>query len=164
MPSARGLPRRPTRRFWLKLDCAAIVKSGMIFRPRVLVLSFFVLFTFSLGAASYNHYAVILQDQPVQARRGATASIQAEPRRQAILNAQAAIRTQLQSSHVQVTGSAQSLLNAVFVVATPDQADSIRSLPGVKSVVKLGVRHLHLDAAAQLINAPAAWSSLGGIP
>ncbi len=135
----------------------------MPFGPRAKLCLPLLFLAFPLFSGVYDHYALILQDQPVAARRGAV-SPEEESRRASIQSAQAAIRTQLASSHVQVTGAAQSLLNAVFVVATPDQLDALRAIPGVKAVVKLRVRHTHLDKAAQLINAPAAWSALGGIP
>lgn len=136
----------------------------MLCRARFLFFFCFLILTFSLSAGSYNHYALILQDEPIRTRSGAVASVDAAPARLSVLNAQAALRTRLDASRVQVTGSAQSLLNAMFVVATPDQVDALRAMPGVKAVVKLGVRHLHLDKAAQLINAPAAWTAVGGIP
>jgi minor extracellular serine protease Vpr len=136
----------------------------MSFRAHFLTSVLFLTLTVSLSAASYNHYAVILQDEPVRTRSGAVPSPEVATRRQSVIDAQASLRTQLELNHVQVTGSAQSLLNALFVVASPDQVDALRALPGVKAVVKLGVRHLHLDKAAQLINAPAAWTAAGGIP
>ncbi len=132
----------------------------MLLRFRAVVLAF--CFTIPLFAGT--HYALILQDAPTASRRGDLSSPDAEPRRQSILNAQAAVRAQLQTSHVQVVGATQSLLNAIFVVATPDQLDALRALPGVKGVVKMGVRHPDLDAAVKLVNAPVAWTALGGIP
>ena len=56
------------------------------------------------------------------------------------------------------------LLNAVFVEAEPEQVEDLKQLPGVKAVVRMRMRYPHLDRAAGLINAPAAWAALGGIP
>ncbi len=115
--------------------------------------------SFPLSAA---RYALLLNDEPAGTPRSEQASV--STRRVSIAAAQAALRTNLTARKFQVTGSVDTLLNAVFVQASPDQAAELRSLPGVKAVVLMRVRHPHLDRAASLINAPAAWNALGGIP
>ncbi len=107
-------------------------------------------------------YALLLKDAPAAAPRTQLASVTA--RRTGILNAQAALRSNLASRKIPVTGAVQTLLNAVFVDAEPGQSDALKQLPGVVAVVPLRIRHPHLDRAAGLINAPAAWAALGGIP
>ena len=57
----------------------------------------------------------------------------------------------------------QHLLNAVFVVATPEQVAELRSLPGVKGVVAVRRYQRKLNKATELVNAPAAWALLGGV-
>jgi len=132
----------------------------MHFRPWAIAL----LLASSLSAAVSTRYALILDAPPAAAPRESSSRLASESRRQTIAAAQASLRANLASRQIPVTGAAQTLLNAVFVEATPDQLDTLRSLPGVQSVVRLGVRHPHLDRAAGLINAPAAWNALGGIP
>jgi len=130
-------------------------------RLRVLAIATF--FTAFISCPSFAaRYALLLEDAPAAAPRTQLASVTA--RRAGILNAQAALRSNLQSRKVPVTGAVQTLLNAVFVEAEPDQIAALKQLPGVVAVVPLRVRHPHLDRAAGLINAPAAWAALGGIP
>ena len=126
-------------------------------RFRSLVLLFIL--SLPLSAA---RYALLLTDEPAAAPRSELAST--SNRRTTIATAQATLRTNLASRKIQVTGSTDTLLNAVFVQASPDQVAELKALPGVKAVVLLRVRHPHLDRAAGLINAPAAWNTLGGIP
>lgn len=126
----------------------------------VRVVFFLVVGSTSVLLAS-NRYALILQDEPAGTRHGA-ASLSVEAKRATIEAAQRTLRTELARRQIQVTGSAQSLLNAVFVLATPDQEATLASLPGVKAVVKLRMAHPNLNRAAPLVNAPAAWNALGG--
>ncbi len=76
---------------------------------------------------------------------------------------QAPVRSAIQKMGLPVTGSTHHLLNAIFVRATPEQAEQLRALPGVRNVARMARYRLKLDAAAGLINAPAAWSALGGV-
>jgi uncharacterized protein (TIGR03437 family) len=93
--------------------------------------------------ATAGRYAVFLTDEP-----GARASV-----------------TEVLRSHgIPVTGNAGLLLRAVFVDAATEGIAKIRSLPGVAGVSALGSRRLQLNRAATLVNAPAAWTALGGIP
>ena len=79
-----------------------------------------------------------------------------------ILAAQTTLRRELAQRSIPVTGSVQRILNAVFVQAAPDRVDELRAMPGVAAVVKMRRRTLRLDRAVQLVDAPAAWSLLGG--
>lgn len=116
-----------------------------------------------------GRYALILADSPVaessaiMTGRGALASTAAQNRLARIRTAQAALRTELARLRIPVTGSVQILLNAVFVQASAGQEAALRSLPGVKGVVPVArMRLLAQDPAMQLVNAPGAWSALGG--
>ena len=86
----------------------------------------------------------------------------AEDRRARILDAQSTLIGDLQSRGFQVSGSTQTLLNAVFVRASADRLDELKSLAGVRGVAVLPPVKLHLNQAAGLVNAPAAWAALGG--
>ncbi|HSW49387.1 MAG TPA: S8 family serine peptidase, partial [Bryobacteraceae bacterium] len=72
------------------------------------------------------------------------------------------MRSELATRQVQVTGSATTLLNAIFVTVPQERAPELGSLPGVKAVVPVRRRTLSLNRATSLVNAPAAWSALGG--
>ena len=126
---------------------------------RVSILALATLLSTPLFAA---RYALLLESAPAAAPRSELASVSA--RHSSILAAQTALRTTLATRRIPVTGTVQTLANAVFVDAEADQVPLLQGLPGVKAVVRLSVRHPHLDRAAGLINAPAAWNALGGIP
>ena len=88
---------------------------------------------------AYNRYAVILNEPA------------------------AAVRTEIEKRGVRVTGAVQRVLNAVFVVASKEQAAQLRGLAGVKGVAPVRRYLRKLDRAVQLTNVPAAWSQLGGV-
>lgn len=116
-------------------------------------------------AAYSGRYALILSDPSAaefaQAHRNAPQAV--ENHRQQIRDAQSALRTQLANRRYTVTGSVQTVLNAVFVIATPAQVAELRSLPGVKAVRPLRRFHLNLDRAVIVINAnPKGWDLVGG--
>ncbi len=99
---------------------------------------------FAAPVFAQTRYAVILNDPPVEARHEA-------------------LRKELTRRAFTITGSAKILLNAVFVTAPKERVDELKSLPGVKGVVALRRRKLNLNRATQLVNAPAAWTALGGV-
>ena len=61
-----------------------------------------------------------------------------------------------------VLGSVHNVLNAIFIRATPEQAKQIGGMRGVSSVLRSRPIRLHLDAASQIINLPAAQTLTGG--
>src|SRR5690242_7057093 len=86
-----------------------------------------------------DQYALILSDEPVITRfqgRDAHRSAAAEAYRRQISTAQQTVRAAARSRRVNVTGSADTVLNAVFVHATPEQAADLKSVPGVKAVIR----------------------------
>ena len=103
----------------------------------------------ALGAQPrLNEYALILQDTPV-ARQVASGK---ELRTRAALDhgsriasAQRRVTDELARRNVRVTGSAQTLVNAVFVSATSDRVKELRALPGVVRVQYLPPVHRKLD-------------------
>ena len=121
----------------------------------------------ALAAASLGtgRYAVILTDPSVAkhaAALGGTRGAAAANYRGQVVASQATLRQQLEKRNLRVTGAAQTLLNAVFVAASNDEAAQLRALPGVKAVAPLHRYRMLLDQAVQLTNVPAAWSQLGG--
>ena len=124
-----------------------------------------VLAASAAAASRVEEWAVVLKAPPVASRvtaRAALKGAEALAGRQAIARAQRAVRAELQSRGLRVTGSAQVLVNAIFVRATPEQARQLRLLPGVARVAWLPPVRMLMDRAAKLVRAPAAWDALGG--
>ncbi len=112
-----------------------------------------------------NRYALILEDAPVTSRFASPASartLAAVDYRQQIEARQSALRAQLDARQIQVTGSASTLLNAIFVAAPQSRVAELAALPGVRAVVPVRRYKLNLNRATSLVNAPAAWAGLGG--
>jgi uncharacterized protein (TIGR03437 family) len=119
----------------------------------------------AFGQQYSDQYALILSDEPVIARfqgRDAHRSTAAEAYRRSLVSSQQAVRAAAVSRKTTVTGSADTVLNAVFVHATPDQVAGLQSIPGVKAVIRMRSALPALNRAATLMNAPAAWTALGG--
>ena len=116
------------------------------------------------GAERTDRYAVFLSQPPVVARYSIRAqrSVTGANYRDYIRRAQATLSDQLAQRGLRVTGSAQTVLNAVFVEATPSQASDLNTLPGVLGVSRLHRFRLVLNKAVTLENVPAAWAALGG--
>ncbi|MEX2264600.1 MAG: S8 family serine peptidase [Bryobacteraceae bacterium] len=121
---------------------------------------------FSLGAQTRSgEYAVILKEPPlarqVVLRKDlrAAASITRLGR---IQGEQRAISAALAERGVPVLGATQTLLNAVFVRATSGDLKALRALPNVARVIWMPPLRRHLDRAAELVKASAAWSASGG--
>src|ERR1035438_535341 len=114
-----------------------------------------------------NRYMVFLQNQPVSARytqREAMQTAEAVAYQRQIVARQQSLMTELASRNIRVTGSVNTLLNAVFVVVGPERLAEIRALPGVIGVMPERAMKRNLNKATALANAPAAWSqaSIGG--
>jgi uncharacterized protein (TIGR03437 family) len=77
-------------------------------------------------------------------------------------DSQKPVRASLRARGLPVIGSLRHLLNGVFVEAADDQAERLRSLPGVRAVVRMQRYRVRLNTGAELISAPAAWTALGG--
>jgi uncharacterized protein (TIGR03437 family) len=113
-----------------------------------------------------NRYAVILQDPPVAAKftsKEAVRSAEAKNYRQQIEARQRSLRGELESRTFQVTGSAATLMNALFVIAPASRVAELKSLPGVKDVAPLRRYRRNLNRAVPLVNGPAAWDALAGV-
>lgn len=113
-----------------------------------------------------NRYALLLDDPPVSrfyATRESHASPAAATYRAQLRAAHAALRSEIATRGLIVTGEVDTLLNAVFVAAPPERAAELASIPGVSGVVPLRYYKLNLNRAVNLVNAPAAWNALGGV-
>src|SRR5579863_3564208 len=107
-------------------------------------------------------YALILSDPAPIAARAQGGSPAVEAARTKVVAAQESVKAELRARGFAVTGSSNTLLNAVFVAAAPESVDRLKSIAGVRQVARLGRYRLNLDHAVQLINVAAAYSLLGG--
>lgn len=113
-----------------------------------------------------NRYVLMLEDPPVSAKFSSRADLQgaeAMAYRKQIEDKQAAMKNELESRDFKVTGSVSVLLNAVFVAAPASRVDELRSIPGVVAVRPMRRFKPLLNRATQLMNAPAAWATVGGM-
>lgn len=113
-----------------------------------------------------NRYALLLEDPPVShfyATRAAMFSAPALAYRQQIRAAHTALRSQLASRSLTVTGEVDTLLNAVFVAAPKESAAELAAIPGVAAVIPLRYYKLNLNRAVTLVDAAGAWNALGGV-
>jgi uncharacterized protein (TIGR03437 family) len=118
------------------------------------------------AATVNNRYALILADPPAAARFAARADLASDAAvryRQNLATAQAGVRAELASRNLRVTGSVSTLLNAVFVAATPDRVAELKTIPGVLGVVPLHTRHMLLNDATKILDGPQAWALFGGL-
>ena len=134
--------------------------------------SFFPIFAIALLApslssaqAARNRYALILEDSPAAAQfsRERMGLAEGANYRRGLEQRQQSVRAELSRRRIESTGSVTALLNAVFVVAPADSVADLKSIPGVKSVMPVRTYRRKLNRATALVNAPAAWSALGGV-
>jgi hypothetical protein len=137
------------------------------------IRSTFVVCLLLAGAASGlaqiapGRYALVLSDPPVGARyssRERVRSAEAQGYRSQIQARQRDLRTRLRSGGFRISGSASTVLNAVFVATTPERLNELKALPGVAAVVPMRRGKPALNKATALVNAPAAWNTrqIGG--
>ncbi|MDX1979443.1 MAG: S8 family serine peptidase [Bryobacteraceae bacterium] len=108
------------------------------------------------GAQSrLERYAVVLEAPPLAGETNPAKITE-------VRAAQAGIRAAIEARGVRVLHSTNRLVNAVYVLASEEQAAEIRRIYGVGRVE--GVRRLRraLNKAGELVNAPAAWNITGG--
>ncbi len=132
-------------------------------------VNFIALFLFAAGLVSaesrLNRYAVVLSDPPLAAQVGSQKELRntaTADRKRKIDTAQGQLRTALVERNLREIGSMQTLLNAVFVKATEEEAAALRYLPGVTAVREMRKFKRHLFTALDLMNVPAAWNAIGG--
>jgi uncharacterized protein (TIGR03437 family) len=118
----------------------------------------------ALAQAPASRYALILDDAPVAEKYTAEVlrSSPASSYRVQLRTRQLELKSALRSRKVTTLGSVETVLNAVFISATPDRLAELQQLPGVKSVVEMGFARRSMNRATQLVNAAAGWNALGG--
>src|SRR5947199_7396989 len=98
-----------------------------------------------------QEFALILEDEPVAQRFAVrstttrTVPAAAESHRQIIRVKQAGIKRQLSQRNVRITGSTDTLVNAIFVKTAIANISNLRTLDGVKAVALLPRIHRNLD-------------------
>jgi uncharacterized protein (TIGR03437 family) len=120
-----------------------------------------ILLAFILVASAETRparWVVVLEDAPLA--RVSAASM--GPARARIAKAQAALRSAAEQRGVRVVRGTSTLMNALFIAGTPEQAEALRALPGVLDVIRDFPAKRHLNRALDLVNAPAAWTAIGG--
>jgi len=119
----------------------------------------------ALAQIAPNRYALFLEDEPVVSRfptRERLLVAEADAYRIQIEAKQQALRTELGRRSINVTGSVSTLLNAVFITLPSSRLQELSGIPGVIGVVPMRAGHMNLNKATGLMNAPAAWTKVGG--
>lgn len=114
-----------------------------------------------------NRYILFLGDEPVAAHFASRDELQtaaATAYRRQILSRQQSVIQDLAGRKIAVVGAASMVMNAIFVVATPDRLAELRSVSGVIGVMPERIVKPTLNKATTLANAPAAWAqtAIGG--
>jgi minor extracellular serine protease Vpr len=116
-------------------------------------MRFLILLAIGTAAFAQERFAVVLEEAPVAVARTGRARV---------LESQNAVRRHLSRMKVREMGSTETLVNAVFIEATEEQAQEMRTMPGVKYVQRLR-KYKRLDQpAADLARVQAAWNAAGG--
>jgi uncharacterized protein (TIGR03437 family) len=129
------------------------------------VLALLASAAFSQTRSRLAEYALILTDPPVAAKISSRSELRgaaAQGRLSRVVSAQAAVKAELARRKTPVLGATQTLLNAVFVEATPETAQQLRGIPGVAGVVYMPPLKPDLNTAVNLIGAPTAWGMISG--
>ncbi len=112
-----------------------------------------------------NRYTLLLDSPSVAARFQTRAQMQSAAGvqyRNQIEATQRTVLARLAALNIQVTGRVSTLLNAIFVVAPASRVSELLAIPGVAAVRPARRVQMLLNRATQLMNAPAAWTAVGG--
>lgn len=138
-------------------------------RPRLVgcFALLFLIVSSGLAADRATVYTVILEGPSVGRQLAATKQAKASDSGvremgQDVEARQLEIMPKFAETGASVLGSVHNVLNAVFIRATPEQAKQIGELRGVANVLRSRPIRLHLDAASQVVNLPAARTLTGG--
>ncbi|MEO8371793.1 MAG: S8 family serine peptidase [Candidatus Solibacter sp.] len=132
---------------------------------RVSVLILLASAAFAQPHGRLPEYALVLEDPPVAQKISSRAALQsagAQSHLAKVRNAQRGVLTELAARKVRVAATSQTLVNAIFVRVSHQDAPALRTIPGVKWIQYLPPSKLALAAAEDLIRVPAAWSLIGG--
>ena len=128
-------------------------------------IPFFLCVVPNFAQLAPNRYTLLLEDPPLASRfasREEMASAAAVNYRGQLEAKHRTVLNELASRRIHATGSTATLINAIFVTATADRIPEMLSIPGVVAVRPMHRFKPNLNAATQLMNAPAAWNVVGG--
>lgn len=118
------------------------------------------------GAERTDRWVAILDGAPVAERVANRAEAMAERGRAIraeIGRKQEEIISVMAERGVRRLGATRTLLNAIYFAGSSEDAEAIRTLPGVTAVMRMKPLYRRADdRATQLVNAPNAWSAVGG--
>jgi uncharacterized protein (TIGR03437 family) len=113
-----------------------------------------------------RRWMVILDEPPLAERvteRSELRSAFARGERGRIEEGQKALKRTLRSRGIRTLGSVHTVMNSVFVLASPSDAVDLAAIPGVKRVVASEPVYRAGNRAGELVSAPKAWNALGGV-
>lgn len=118
------------------------------------------------GSDAQRRWIVLLDEPPVAEQMGSRAALKsagARAARDRVRSAQDRVRSAVEGRNMRVTGSAQTVLNALFVSGSARDVQSLQFTPGVLSVVpSLPVKRSGTKAW-ELTNTGMAWHLGGGL-
>ena len=113
-----------------------------------------------------DRYVVELSEEPlgaaVRTKGKAALSAALSDRHRAILSEQAVAKSAIERGRGKVVSTVDSLMNALIVHTTGQDAVALAALPGVKKVYPVHKMRKSLDRALALHQIPAAWTLIGG--
>lgn len=117
------------------------------------------------GEGGYGRYAVVLSGDPVAVAhpgRVNLASAEAGGMRSRLAVSQKELSAQIVKLGGRVMGADQDLVNAIFVLATPETASALATLPGVSRVERMRPMKMLANRALDLVNARGGWARISG--
>ena len=120
--------------------------------------------SFLVAGPGVSRWTVVLSDPPlpVAAKTRSVDVRESSATATAMLARHKKVEDEIASRGVRISSSSTVLLNSVFIHATEREAIALRSIPGVLRVIPQRKYKPKMAKALDLINAPAAWTKLGG--
>ena len=109
-----------------------------------------------------DRYVVELSEEPLGAAVRTKGKAALTSRHRAILSEQAVAKSAIERGRGKVVSTMDSLMNALIVHTTGQDAAALATLPGVKKVYPVHLMRKSLDRALALHQIPAAWTLIGG--
>lgn len=113
------------------------------------------------AGGSFGRYAVVFEQEPVAATAVSRESMNAAAR-QRVIDSRSRARAAVVARGAREFGSAELLVNAVFVEASAEMAAEFRALPGVRYVQEIRGYRLKLNKAHDVVRTAAAWTQVNG--
>ena len=137
--------KRAMRQPMLAVIVLAVLPAGRAAEPEVRQ------YTVMLEAPSVGRRLALDRGKRGRERSARVDAASMDTMARAVARTQQPVVARMRGRGVEILGSVSRVLNAVFVRATPLQAEEIRGLPGVGSVVPAREFQLELDAVADLV-------------